>query len=138
MTPANIYSLLKRDEGVIDHGYFLNGIPHCGVGHNLMTGPALSPAVIDLILEDDVAYFSARCETLEGWTKLTDVRQAVLISMAFNLGFAKLTQFVKMLQAVALGDFHTAAQEIRNSEAHLQNPQRYDRLARMMESDAWA
>lgn len=133
-----LYDLLKADEGAVDHIYFLNGIPHCGVGHNLLTGPRLSQPVIDMILKDDVAVFASKMkEAVEGWGRLNDARQAVLISVAFQCGMAGFLGFEKMLRAVAQDDYHTAAMELRNSQLAHQNVARTAKLATMLESGQW-
>ena len=134
-----LYDLLEQDEGSRGRVYFLNGIPHVGVGHNLVSGPEISPEVRRMILRQDVATFTDKIEgDVEGWKKLNDVRQAVIVSIAFQCGYAGLLGFVKMLQAVALGDFTGAAREIRNSQLAHQNVERTARLAAMMESGTWS
>ena len=133
-----LYDLLKRDEGVVDHVYYLNGIPHCGVGHNLVTGPRLTPAAMDLILRDDVAVFASQmAEAVTGWAALNDARQAVLISVAYQCGMAGFLGFEKMLHAVAQRDYHTAAMELRNSQLARQNVARTAQLAVMLETGRW-
>ena len=133
-----VYDLLEKDEGMVDHIYFINSIPHIGVGHNCVTGPRLTPAAMRMILKDDVAGFLVKIERdVEGWAKLNDARQAVILSIAFQCGYAGLLGFVKMLQAVALGDFLGAAREIRNSTLAHQNVERTARLAAMMETGQW-
>lgn len=133
-----LYDLLKRDEGVVDHVYFLNGIPHVGVGHNLVNGPRLSAAVLDMILRDDVAVFAAKMkEAVQGWSRLNSARQAALISVAFQCGMAGFLGFEKMLHAVAQDDYHTAAMELRNSTLAHQNVARTAKLAVMLETGQW-
>lgn len=134
-----LYDLLEQDEGSKGRIYFLNGIPHFGIGHNGVTGPELSVPVRRMILKEDVAVYLTKIEQdIEGWNKLNDVRQAVIVSIAFQCGYAGLLGFIKMLQAVALGDFTGAAREIRNSNLAHQNVERTARLAAMMESGHWA
>ena len=137
MTPTNIYDQLRRDEGVVDHVYFLNGIPHFGIGHNGLTGPRLTQPAMAMILKDDVSVTVDQCETLEGWTRLSGARQGVLINMAFNMGFVGLTGFVKMLQAVALQDWQVAAEEMRYSKWYGQDTARAKRLVTQMETGVW-
>ncbi len=133
-----VYDLLRSDEGTVDHVYFLNGIPHVGVGHNLVTGPRLSRTVMDIILEDDVALFIHKLKAnVDGWDALDEVRQAVLISIAYQCGMGGLLGFFHMLQAIAMGDFKVAARELRNSTLATQNVERTARLAAMLESGDW-
>ncbi len=133
-----VFDLLRRDEGTVDHVYFLNGIPHCGTGHNLVTGPRLSMTAMEMILKDDVGFFVTKLKTdVDGWDALDTVRQAVLISIAYQCGMSGMLGFFHMLQAIAMGDFKVAARELRNSKLATQNVERTARLAAMLETGDW-
>lgn len=135
---GNVYSLLRLHEGERLSGYQVNGIWHIGVGHNIENGPPIAAYTSDMILHDDVTYVSSRCAHLSGWDRLSDVRQAVLIDMAFNMGMHNLIAHnPRMLHAVTTGDFAAAAKEMLDGPWKDQVGQRAYRLAKMMESDAW-
>jgi lysozyme len=139
MTPKNILELLKRDEGDEPSLYYLNEIPHIGVGHNLKDGPPLSQLVRNMILNDDVDVVTAELSRrVVGWVALNDVRQAALISIAFQTGVGGLMQFKNMLLALADGAYDSAALELLDSQLAKQNVRRTQTLAQMLASGEWA
>jgi lysozyme len=139
MTPKNILELLKRDEGDEPSLYYLNEIPHIGVGHNLKDGPPLSQLVRNMILNDDVDVVTAELSRrVVGWVALNDVRQAALISIAFQTGVGGLMQFKNMLLALADGAYDSAALELLDSQLAKQNVRRTQTLAKMLASGEWA
>jgi lysozyme len=67
------------------------------------------------------------------YDQLSRPRQLVLVSMAFNLGRAKLAKFVRFIGAVHRGAWDEAADELLDSKAAKQDaPARYQQLAKMM------
>lgn len=136
---TNIWDQLRRDEGKRNTLYWLEGVPHIGYGHNLAGGPALSDVAIERVLHDDVALLEGQCAMLiTGWATLSEARRGVLLNLGYRIGFHGLQGFTRMLQAVALGDWTTAAQEIRESDlAHQSDPERTARLAAQMQDDTW-
>jgi lysozyme len=139
MTPKNILELLKRDEGDEPSLYYLNEIPHIGVGHNLKDGPPLSQLVRNMILCDDVDVVTAELSRrVVGWVALNDVRQAALISIAFQTGVGGLMQFKNMLLALADGAYDSAALELLDSQLAQQNVRRTQTLAKMLASGEWS
>lgn len=68
---------------------------------------------------------------------LDEVRQAVLIDMAYNLGVLGLLRFRKMLTALERGDYHAVADEMLDSRWAWQVGRRATELAEMMRSGAW-
>ena len=59
-------------------------------------------------------------------------RQIALIDMCFNLGIQGFLNFTKMIIALEAGDYGRAADEIINSKAAEQNPNRYQSLANIV------
>lgn len=103
-----------------------------GVGHCLDAKP-LSKAAVMAIFNEDLADTMADLAKRAPWyTKLDDVRQRVLIDMAFNLGIGGLLAFTKMLAAVERGDYIEAADEMLSSKWSGQVGARARRLAEMM------
>lgn len=105
-----------------------------GYGYNLSTN-GISEAIADWLLND--ALVEAR-EGLEmqwpPFQSLDDVRQRVLVEMAYNLGLQGVIHFRKMLHALTIQDWKNAAAELLNSQAAVQLPSRYHRLSIMLES----
>ena len=71
---------------------------------------------------------------LPWWKQLDDMRQGVLMNMAYNLGVSGLLGFQKMLTALEAKDYATAAKEGRNSLWYQQVGARGVRLMRELET----
>lgn len=72
-------------------------------------------------------------QTFPWFAKLNFARQQVVADMIFNLGLKEFSLFRKMNEALAAGDFKTAAQEMLDSRWHKQVHGRAERLAKAME-----
>jgi len=79
------------------------------------------------------AVINALSSTLRGWQGLPYDAQAVLISMAYQLGIGGLLGFHNALAAAERHDWHTMAAEIRNSKLAKQTPARTERHAKRIE-----
>lgn len=108
------------------------GIATGGIGRNFNAHP-FSDDLIDEWYEEDVA------EAIEGldrhlpwWRSLTEVRQRVLIDMAFNLGITGLLGFHRTLACVEAGDWEGAASGMEGSKWYRQVKGRGKRLCHMM------
>lgn len=103
-----------------------------GIGRNL-DDAGISRDEAMLLLRNDMARAIGAVRTELPWVdKLDDVRQRVLVDMAFNLGIDGLLAFKNTLVAVASGDYDRAATEMLNSRWAGQVGERARRLARMM------
>ena len=152
--------LLKRIEDVEGRKYkmyMLDGIPHIGVGHNIISRSLADETLDFLGIEDEPDLMTAelndeQCDFLLGkdlniaiadavsvigeevFSGLTDDRQNVLIDMSFNLGKNRFSKFKDMINAVRMGNFEIAADEILDSKA-ARDPKtktRYENLAKEM------
>ena len=134
----DIYQQLRRDESSRNFPYVdTTGNTTIGVGRNLST-VGLFDNEIEALLTNDVARAIQVLTTrLPYFTELDPVRQGVLINMCFNLGFAGLEGFPKMLAAVAHGDWATASSEMLNSTWAKQVGDRANRLAQQIVSGQW-
>lgn len=102
-----------------------------GIGRNL-TDVGFSDDEIDLMYQNDIARTVALLNSnLPWWASLDDVRQAVLVDMAFNLG-SRLFGFRNMLAAVQRADWVTAKAEMLNSTWARQVGNRATTLAQQM------
>lgn len=137
ITRARLMADLKQDEGKRAQPY-LDTLGHwtVGYGHNLEARP-LSDAAMQQILEDDMAGAEADCRRLPWFDGLDDVRQAVIVNMAFNLGLAGLAGFRKMIAALIEGRYAEAAAEMLDSRYARQVGARAKRLAEMMRTGGW-
>jgi GH24 family phage-related lysozyme (muramidase) len=110
-----------------------------GCGHNL-DAKGISPRVSDMMLEDDIHdWVVGYNNSLQFFDKLSDVRQAALISIAHNCGMHGALEFVDMLLYMSEGNFEKAAEELINSDAGRspKTARRYHDLAKMIATDEW-
>ena len=107
-----------------------------GVGRNLEDrGITLSEA--RMLLANDLADVRNGLLNALPWVaQLDDVRQRVLVDMAFNLGLQGLLEFKRTLAAVQAGQYQQAATMMLQSRWAKQVGQRAERLSRMMVTGA--
>lgn len=145
----NIEKLLRFEEGFRADAYYCSEkYPTIGIGWKIggknqpledfkwMTiseGAALAQCKSEVY---DLSVNLHAC--IECWQNLSDVRQAVLISMAYQMGIGGLMKFRKMLAAIEAGDFAEAAQQGMDSRWANQTYARANRHMRMMLTDDWA
>lgn len=128
--------LIKHDEGLSLLPYEdTEGYVSIGYGRCLALN-GISEAEAELMLENDMLVATKDASQFAGdiWEKLSDVRKAVLISMAFNLGLPRLVKFVKFRAALQDCDFETAANEMLDSKWRRQVKGRAERLANLMKA----
>lgn len=74
-------------------------------------------------------------DTSTTFKRLSDNRQAIIISMCYQLGMIRLLGFQKMWRALYLGDFNAAADQALDSLAARQTPDRWHRNAKALRTD---
>lgn len=135
---GKLLTALKKDEGRKAKPYQdSRGIWTVGYGHNLQDGLPLSDGAMQQILDDDLADAETRCRRFPWFEALDDVRQAVIVMLAFNVGLGGLGTFRLMLGALVNGDYATAADEMEDSDWAKQVHERSTRLATMMRTGRW-
>lgn len=137
MTTANLIPDLERDEGLRLSAYQdTRGIWTVGYGHAYVhPGTVWTQAQAAAQLAADVAHTEASLDIhLPWWRSLDDVRQDVIVEMAFNMGVTSLCQFHNTLGAVQRGDWEAAHNGMLESLWARQVGQRAVRLAEQMES----
>jgi lysozyme len=138
-------TLLKQDEGLRQTVYDdATGLevkaPHgnltIGYGINLQQGISeeLASVLLDYVVNLSITVLK---HDIECFAKLNDVRQAVLINMAYNLGIHGLMGFTTMLSNLAQERFTEAGMDLLDSKAARQLPARYSRLSKMLITGAW-
>ncbi len=134
----DIKSLLKQDEGLrLDLYRDSHDNWTIGYGRNL-TDTRITLAEAEYLLDNDIRYRRDQCDLLiSSYEDLDEVRQAVLISMAFNLGISGLLKFKRLLVALHFKRWEQAAAEILDSDAARELVRRYIRLAEMMRTGEW-
>jgi lysozyme len=109
------------------------GVETIGYGCALTVGwpEPFAAAVCKLQLEMAESECAAN---IIGWADLDFMRQSVLIEMAFNLGYSKLSQFHDLMRAIKNKDWKAAAEAMLDSRWAIQVKGRAVRLARLMET----
>lgn len=103
-----------------------------GIGHNL-TDRGISLAIANALYNEDVqTHWTELLGAYPLVADLDDVRQRVLINMAFNLGLSALKQFRQMWAAIRARDWPRAATAMLNSRWSEQVGTRATELAEMM------
>jgi GH24 family phage-related lysozyme (muramidase) len=99
-------------------------------------GAGLCDAAIDAQFEHDSAVARADASALPGFSYANEVRQAVLISMCFQLG--NLHDWPNFRKAVAVGDWEAAVEAGMDSAWYkIQTPERAKRELQMLASGQW-
>jgi len=134
----DLITLLKYHEGLRLKPYRdTTGHLTIGFGRNLDT-QGITPEEAAYLLQHDIEDVYDLMPKLWPWIKqLSDVRQAVLYEMAFNLGSVGLMRFKATLAHVQAGRYEQAAAAMLQSRWARQVKGRARRLAQMMRSDCW-
>jgi len=133
MNKEKLIAQLRVHEGV-EHTVYNDtmGIPTIGVGRNLKD-KGLSDEEIDYLLSNDIDTFAEEVATaFPWWETLDEVRQRVIVDMAFNMGTRGLSNFKITLGHIEAGRFSEAAFEMLNSRWASQVGNRSQVLSDMM------
>lgn len=133
-----IQEQLRRDEGLKLKPYRDSaGKLTIGVGRNL-DDCGISEGEAEVMLDNDIARVNRELHAYLPWTdSLDEVRRAVLVNMAFNVGTVSLLHFRKTLAHAQAGRYAEAAAEMLNSDWEKQVGPRAHRLAKQMETGDW-
>lgn len=103
-----------------------------GVGRNL-EDRGITREESAMLLTNDIAAMERELQHALPWVAtLDEVRQRVLVDMAFNLGIVGLLAFKRTLATVAAGQYQQSATMMLDSKWARQVGQRAERLSRMM------
>jgi lysozyme len=103
-----------------------------GIGRNLEDRGISRDESAYLLGNDIDDHWRELLKALPWVEQLDEVRQRVLLDMAFNLGVAGLLAFKKTLGTIREGNYEKAASMMLDSKWAKQVGQRADRLSRMM------
>lgn len=134
----NIAQLLEVHEGNRRYPYRCTaGKLTIGIGFNL-DDVGLYPEEIDFILQNRIRLTEEAVERSFPWYhELDEVRQAVILDMAYNMGMRTLLQFKRTLKSVKDGEYERASKEMLESKWARQVGARSKRLSKMMETGEW-
>jgi lysozyme len=129
---------LTRDEGLRYKPYQDSvGKLTIGVGRNL-SDVGLSLDEIQYLLANDLKKADAEVHSHLPWADaLSDVRRAVLVEMAFNLGIDGLLKFKNTLALIQAGMFEAATNEMLKSKWAKEVGDRANRLSEQLKTGMW-
>lgn len=123
---------LKQHEGLELKPYrCTSGKLTIGYGRNL-EAKGISKGEAEVMLFSDIAEVEEKLVRAGLLSGLNDARKAVLINMAFQLGFNGLSKFRNMLAAVQSEQYVLAASEMLDSLWAKQTPNRAKELSEQM------
>ena len=144
---------IKLDEGYRQFPYLdTDGNVTIGIGDNLTDRLGIKTLEeAKKVYPDGISYEDAVKDMQNKVTKLIaslrinipffdtldDVRQSILVNMAYNMGISHLIGFRKMLMDLKAKKYWMAASEMRDSLWYKQLPKRAERLATMMATGDW-
>lgn len=124
---------LKVDEGFRPKIYRdTMGKATIGYGFNLDAG--ITPAAAAALMTAQAQEIADTLKTFWWASALDDARLSVVIELAFNLGTHGLLHFVTMLAFLGNKQWDNAAKALLKSQAAQQLPQRYQRMAQILQS----
>lgn len=134
----DVLSQIKRHEGLrLKPYYCTEGKLTIAYGRNL-EDRGVSQDEADYLLANDLVFFKDRlAKELPWYLQLSEVRQAVLVNMAFNLGVDGLLKFKRMLSAAHKGNYELAAVEMLDSRWAGQVGYRAQELSEQMRTNEW-
>lgn len=139
---ADITRQLKSDEG-FRRTVYQDSLGYWTIGVGRLVDPSrpdsgLRDSEIEFMLRNDIEdRITALGKILPWFLDLDEVRQGVLVNMAFQLGIKGLMGFSTTLQMVAQGRYEDAAQQMLKSKWAAQTPERAKRLAQQMKTGKW-
>jgi len=140
----NIEELLIKEEGrVMEGGRHVAYQDHLGfwtIGFGCLIdgrkGGGLTEKQALFLLRDEIAEKQSELDAgLPWWRTLSETRQTVLLSMAFQMGTNGVLGFKNTLAKLHAGDYLGAANGIRKSLWAAQTPARAERMAKAIESN---
>ena len=133
----NVHDLIKRHEGRRLKPYKCPaGKLTIGYGRNLDAN-GITRYEADVMLTHDVVTTVNAVKKYNFYEGLSDVRRAVVVDMAYNLGLGGLRSFVTFRKHLTHRDYLSAAREMMDSKWATQVPNRAKRLAKMMRTNEW-
>ena len=139
---ADITRQLKSDEG-FRRTVYQDSLGYWTIGVGRLVDPSrpdsgLRDSEIEFMLRNDIEdRITALGKVLPWFLDLDEVRQGVLVNMAFQLGIKGLMGFSTTLQMVAQGRYEDAAVQMLKSKWAAQTPERAKRLAQQMKTGKW-
>lgn len=124
--------MIKREEGYRKDMYKCSmGFRTIGYGYNIDAG--MSEEEAEVLLNHRLGKLTDALRVKYDWFhQLNEARQAVVVSMNYQLGEAGFSKFKKMIVALEVGDYKEAAAQSLNSRYATQTPNRAKRQAKLL------
>jgi len=107
-----------------------------GIGRNL-EDVGISEHEAEFLLMNDLDTYMTAAKSYNWYAGLNDARKAVIVNMLFNMGQTNFNKFLKMKQALDVGDYAEAAVQMLQSKWAKQVKGRSEELAKQMETGKW-
>lgn len=135
-TKQQLLEMLERHEGYRAQPYICSeGATTIGIGRNLdVNGISRDEALY--MLNNDVC--QVETDIRRAWAHfddLSETRKIVILNMCFQMGVAGVMEFTRMLNALEVGDFALAGDEMLDSRWRDQTQGRAFELAQIMVRD---
>jgi lysozyme len=137
----NIAQLLEMEEGYSESAYYCSEkYPTIGIGKRI--GPKNAPlsmyefkvsrSFAQAWLLDELINIEAELSKSDWFCSIVGDRRIIIIAMAYQLGVNGLLKFKKMITAISICDWVTAANEAKDSRWYKQTTARADRCIKVM------
>lgn len=107
-----------------------------GIGRNL-DDVGLSDDEIDYLFANDLKRAQDAASKYPWFANLSEVRQAAVLDLIFNLGPSRFAGFRNFIQAMSLKQYTWAAAELKDSRWYSQVGRRGPRIVSIIRSDSW-
>ena len=107
-----------------------------GIGRNL-EDVGISEHEAEFLLMNDMDTYMTAAKSYNWYAGLNDARKAVIVNMLFNMGQTNFNKFLKMKQALDVGDYPEAAVQMLQSKWAKQVKGRSAELSKQMETGKW-
>ena len=128
---------IKKHEGLRLKAYQDSvGVWTIGFGTNLQT-LEIPIELAQLWLRLEVEKVELKLSYINWFRELNEARKAVIINMAYNLGFKGLMNFKKTIKYIENEQYDLASKEMLNSKWAMQVGARANQLSKQMKTGEW-
>lgn len=133
----DVKALIEEHEGRRHKPYKCTaGKTSIGIGRNL-DDVGLSDDEVDYLFANDLKRAQDAASKYPWFADLSEVRQAAIVDMIFNLGPSRFAGFRKFIQAMSERQYARAAAELVDSRWFRQVRRRASRIRLMILNDEW-
>ena len=141
MKLSTLEKMFIYEEGFRTKKYLCSkGCPTIGIGHKLLKGENFVIITKEQALEifkKDLAIARKSASKYKWFNNLNEPRQAIILSMIFQLGSKNFADFKQTIRYIELEQYNSAANEMLDSEWAKQTPNRAKRHSNQFRSGGW-